>query len=44
MDLFRALVNAQELSERGLDLTIRILKINPAHYTVWSVPGLLELQ
>lgn len=37
MDYFRALSAAEEHSERGLELTETIIRMNPAHYTVWSV-------
>ncbi|MBW0498601.1 hypothetical protein O181_038316 [Austropuccinia psidii MF-1] len=36
MDLFRALVHANETSERALRLTTAILQHNPSHYSVWS--------
>lgn len=35
MDLFRAVIKADERSERALDLTLTIVEINPAHYTAW---------
>jgi len=35
MDHFRALSSAGEKSERGLELTETIIRLNPAHYTVW---------
>ncbi|EGG12171.1 uncharacterized protein MELLADRAFT_32910 [Melampsora larici-populina 98AG31] len=37
MDLFRAILKANELSERALELTRIILKFNPSHYPVWWV-------
>jgi len=38
MDHFRALSAAGEKSERGLELTETIIRLNPAHYTVWLAP------
>ena len=35
MDHFRALAASGEKSERGLELTETIIRLNPAHYTVW---------
>ena len=35
MDYFRAVIRANEKSERVLQLTQDILERNPAHYTVW---------
>jgi len=35
MDYFRALAASGEKSERGLELTETIIRLNPAHYTVW---------
>jgi protein farnesyltransferase/geranylgeranyltransferase type-1 subunit alpha len=35
MDHFRALAAFGEKSERGLELTETIIRLNPAHYTVW---------
>ena len=37
MDYFRAIVAAEEHSERALELTEMIIRKNPAHYTVWRV-------
>lgn len=34
---FRAVVAAQERSERVLDLTEHIIRLNPGHYSVWWV-------
>ncbi|PHZ13557.1 protein farnesyltransferase [Rhizopus microsporus ATCC 52813] len=36
MDYFRAVIHANEKSERVLQLTQDILERNPAHYTVWN--------
>ncbi|KAL7416366.1 hypothetical protein BDY24DRAFT_337162 [Mrakia frigida] len=36
MDYFRAVSASEEHSERALDLTLRIIRMNPAHYTVWQ--------
>jgi protein farnesyltransferase/geranylgeranyltransferase type-1 subunit alpha len=33
---FRAVVKANEHSQRVLDLTLHIINMNPAHYTVWQ--------
>lgn len=33
---FRAVVKAGEHSQRVLDLTLHIINLNPAHYTVWQ--------
>jgi hypothetical protein len=38
MDHFRALAAFGEKSERGLELTETIIRLNPAHYTVWWAP------
>ena len=35
MSYLRAIMAANEHSERGLDLTEDIISMNPAHYTVW---------
>jgi protein farnesyltransferase/geranylgeranyltransferase type-1 subunit alpha len=35
MGYLRALMAANEFSERGLALTEHIINMNPAHYTVW---------
>jgi protein farnesyltransferase/geranylgeranyltransferase type-1 subunit alpha len=35
MGYFRALTAKQEHSERVLDVTLRVIRLNPAHYTVW---------
>lgn len=35
MSAFRWILSKQEISKRVLDLTAEIVKINPAHYTVW---------
>jgi protein farnesyltransferase/geranylgeranyltransferase type-1 subunit alpha len=35
MDHFRAISLAKEHSERALELTETIIRMNPAHYTVW---------
>lgn len=37
MDHFRAIAAAGEKSERALELTETIIRMNPAHYTVWYV-------
>lgn len=39
MGYFRALSAKQEYSERVLDVTLRVIRLNPAHYTVWCVPS-----
>lgn len=49
MDYFRALVQAGERSQRGLELTEHLINLNPAHYSVWymrlcySAPWRLDL-
>lgn len=35
MDYFRAITAMEEKSERALELTETIVRMNPAHYTVW---------
>jgi protein farnesyltransferase/geranylgeranyltransferase type-1 subunit alpha len=35
MSTFRYILSQQELSKRVLELTGEIVKMNPAHYTVW---------
>lgn len=35
MSTFRYILQQEELSKRVLELTAEIVKINPAHYTVW---------
>lgn len=35
MDYFRAIAAMEEKSERALELTETIVRMNPAHYTVW---------
>ena len=37
MDYFRGIVARGEKSPRVLELTEYIIRMNPAHYTVWSV-------
>lgn len=36
-DYFRAVVKAEERSQRVLELTEVLIRLNPAHYTAWSV-------
>ncbi|KAI9637445.1 putative pheromone maturation-related protein, partial [Dioszegia hungarica] len=45
MDFFRAVSASGEKSERALELTETIIRMNPAHYTVWQyrMAILLEL-
>ena len=31
----RAIITTQEYSQRGLQLTAHVIRMNPAHYTVW---------
>lgn len=35
MSTFRYILKQNEMSKRVLDLTSAIVKLNPAHYTVW---------
>ena len=35
MSYFRAIVTEDEKSLRVLELTQHIIRLNPAHYTVW---------
>lgn len=35
MDLFRAVVAKEELSQRALKLTESLVRLNPGHFTVW---------
>ena len=37
MSYLRAVMAANEMSDRALELTKDIIRINPAHYTVWYV-------
>lgn len=37
-DYFRGIVKTGETSERVLELTERIIRMNPAHYSAWCVP------
>lgn len=36
MSTFRYLLSKHEISKRVVDLTAEIVKLNPAHYTVWA--------
>ncbi|KAJ5076967.1 protein farnesyltransferase/geranylgeranyltransferase type-1 subunit alpha [Anaeramoeba ignava] len=36
MDYFRAIWKSQEISERALELTKQMIKLNPANYSVWG--------
>jgi protein farnesyltransferase/geranylgeranyltransferase type-1 subunit alpha len=36
-DYFRGVMATRERSERVLELTEHIIRMNPAHYTVWFV-------
>ncbi|WWD19103.1 hypothetical protein CI109_103561 [Kwoniella shandongensis] len=46
MDYFRAIAASGEKSERALELTETVIRMNPAHYTVWQyrMATLLELK
>ena len=35
MDTFRALVKVDEKSERTLEVTGVLIRINPGHYSIW---------
>ena len=37
MNYFRAVTAVNEQSERALELTETIIRLNPSHYTVWCV-------
>jgi protein farnesyltransferase/geranylgeranyltransferase type-1 subunit alpha len=37
MGYFRAISAQEERSQRALDVTLRVIRLNPAHYTVWCV-------
>lgn len=39
----RAVMAANEMSERALKLTEDVISMNPAHYTVWYVPSILTV-
>ena len=41
-DYFRGIVQTGEKSERVLELTENIIRLNPAHYSAWYVPLLLQ--
>jgi protein farnesyltransferase/geranylgeranyltransferase type-1 subunit alpha len=45
-DYFRAIVQAQERSQRALEITEHLIRLNPSHYTVWRYryETLLELK
>ncbi|CED82347.1 Protein farnesyltransferase, alpha subunit/protein geranylgeranyltransferase type I, alpha subunit [Phaffia rhodozyma] len=36
MGYFRALSALEEYSDRALEVTLRVIRMNPAHYTVWQ--------
>lgn len=36
MDTFRAIVAVDEKSERALQVTEVLIKLNPGHYSIWS--------
>ena len=43
MEYFRGIVKMAEYSPRVLELTEFIIRLNPAHYTIWSVHPLFIL-
>ncbi|KAL8283929.1 hypothetical protein RQP46_005361 [Phenoliferia psychrophenolica] len=44
MDMFRALVQANEKSARGLELTEDLIYMNPGHYSVWAYRAQILLE
>ena len=36
-DYFRGIVKVGEMSERALNVTETVIRLNPAHYTAWYV-------
>lgn len=38
MDCFRGVLKTNELSARALALTLDVIDVNPANYTVWYAP------
>lgn len=41
MDTFRAIVQVEEKSTRGLTITEVLIRLNPGHYSIWYVSCLL---
>ena len=41
-DYLRGIIAVGEHSERVLELTEHIIRLNPAHYTVWCVANILR--
>jgi len=43
MDYFRAILKKNEISQRALDLTSKVINGNPANYTAWHFRRLCYL-
>ena len=36
MDIFRAIIQKNEFSQRSFDLTTQVIRLNAANYTAWK--------